>query len=64
MGLVDAIVDITASGQTLRENRLRVAGILGSSTARLVANQASLKTRTDAIQALVTRMREAVGNGG
>ena len=64
VGLVDAIVDLTASGQTLRENRLRVAGILGSSTARLVANQASLKTRTDAIQALVTRMREAVGNGG
>src|SRR5207249_3753702 len=53
VGLVDAIVDLTASGQTLRENRLRVAGILGSSTARLVANQASLKTRTDAIQALV-----------
>ena len=64
VGLVDAIVDLTASGQTLRENRLRIAGVLGSSTARLVANQASLKTRTDAIQALVARMREAVANGG
>jgi ATP phosphoribosyltransferase len=64
VGLVDAIVDLTATGQTLRENRLRVAGVLASSTARLVANQASLKTRTDAIQALVARLREAVGDGG
>ena len=64
VGLVDAIVDLTASGQTLRENRLRVAGVLGSSTARLIANQASLKTRTDAVQAMVARLREAVTVGG
>ena len=63
VGLVDAIVDLTASGQTLRENRLRVAAVLGSSTARLIANQASLKTRTDAVQALVARLREAVSVG-
>ena len=63
VGLVDAIVDLTASGQTLRENRLRIAGVLGSSTARLIANQASLKTRTDAVQAMVARLREAVSVG-
>lgn len=63
VGLVDAIVDLTASGQTLRENRLRIAGVLGASTARLIANQASLKTRTDAVQALVGRLREAVTVG-
>ncbi|HLZ94431.1 MAG TPA: ATP phosphoribosyltransferase [Candidatus Dormibacteraeota bacterium] len=64
VGLVDGIVDLTATGRTLKENRLRVAGVLGSSTARLVANQASLKTRTEAMQALVGRLREAVNNGG
>ena len=64
VGLVDGIVDLTATGRTLRENRLRVAGVLGSSTARLVANQASLKTRTEAMQALVGRLREAVSAGG
>jgi ATP phosphoribosyltransferase len=63
VGLVDAIVDLTASGRTLRENRLRVAGVLGASTARLIANQASLKTRTDAVQVLVGRLREAVSVG-
>ena len=64
VGLVDAIVDLTASGQTLKENRLRVAGVLGSSTARLIANQASLKTRTDALQNMVARLREAVSGAG
>jgi ATP phosphoribosyltransferase len=60
VGLVDAIVDLTATGRTLKENRLRIAATLGASTARLIANQASLKTRTDAVQAAVGRLREAV----
>lgn len=60
VGLVDGIVDLTATGRTLKENRLRVAAVLGASTARLVANQASLKTRTEAVQAFVGRLREAV----
>ena len=63
VGLVDGIVDLTATGRTLRENRLRVAATMGSSTARLIGNQASLKTRTDAVQALVARFREAANHG-
>ena len=59
VGLVDGIVDLTASGRTLRENNLRVAAVLGTSTARLIANQASLKTRTDAVQSMVARLRAA-----
>ncbi|MEO8745448.1 MAG: ATP phosphoribosyltransferase [Candidatus Dormiibacterota bacterium] len=62
VGLVDAIVDLTATGRTLKENRLRVAAVLGASTARLIANQASLKTRTDAVQAAAGRLREAAGS--
>jgi ATP phosphoribosyltransferase len=64
VGLVDGIVDLTATGRTLRENGLRVAAVLGSSTARLIANQASLKTRTAALQSIVSRMREASGRAG
>jgi len=60
VGLVDAIVDLTATGRTLRENGLRVAGVLGESTARLIANQASLKTRSDAVQSAVASLRSAV----
>lgn len=60
VGLVDGIVDLTATGRTLRENRLRVAAVLGESTARLIANQASLKTRSAAVQSVVSRLREAL----
>ena len=59
VGLVDAIVDLTATGRTLRENKLRVAAVIGSSTARLIANQASLKTRSVAVQSLAGRLRAA-----
>lgn len=60
VGLTDAIVDLTQTGRTLRENRLRIVDEVGCSTARLIANQASLKTRTTALQALVTRIREVL----
>lgn len=62
VGLVDGIVDLTATGRTLRENGLRVIAELDASTARLIANQASLKTRSDAVQSVVTRLRTAVAN--
>ena len=59
VGLVDGIVDLTATGRTLRENRLRVTAVLGESTARLIANQASLKVRTAGVQSVVSRLRKA-----
>lgn len=64
VGLVDGIVDLTASGRTLRENHLRVTATLGASTARLIANQASLKTRTHAVQSVVARLREGGTRAG
>ena len=60
VGLADGIVDLTASGRTLRENHLRVVAEIGASTARLIANQASIKTRSEAVQDVVKRLREAV----
>ena len=61
VGLTDAIVDLTATGRTLRENRLCVVAEIGHSTARLIANQASLKTRALALQELVTDVRAVAG---
>lgn len=63
IGLADAVVDLTATGATLRENRLREVAEVGRSTARLIANQVSLRTRGAEVQALVTRLREAVPEG-
>lgn len=62
VGLVDGIVDLMATGRTLRENRLRVTAVLGESTARLIANQASLKTRSTAVQSVIAKLREASGH--
>ena len=61
IGLADAVVDLTATGTTLRENRLRVVAVVADSTARLIANQVSLRTRGAEVQAVITRLRETIG---
>ena len=43
--LVDAIVDITETGSSLRANKLRIVDTLLSSTPRLIANHSSWKDR-------------------
>lgn len=44
IGIADVIVDITATGTTLRENNLRIVEEVLPSTARFVANPAALRT--------------------
>jgi ATP phosphoribosyltransferase len=64
-GLVEAIVDLTATGSTLRENRLVVREELFASTARLIANPVAHKLKAPAMDEMVARLRaagrEAVG---
>jgi ATP phosphoribosyltransferase len=59
-GLADGIVDLVATGATLRANRLTEVATIGASTARLVVNVASMKTRSEAITALATTLRRSV----
>ena len=56
-GLVDGIVDLTATGRTLEENQLRVFEEIGVCTARLIANPVSHKLKAAAIDRLVERIR-------
>jgi ATP phosphoribosyltransferase len=58
-GLVEAIVDLTATGTTLRENGLVVREEIFLSTARLIANPVAYKLKAQAIDALVARLRDA-----
>jgi ATP phosphoribosyltransferase len=58
-GLVDGIVDLTATGTTLRENDLEVLEEITVCTARLIANPVAHKLKAEAIDALVARIREA-----
>src|ERR1700727_1430415 len=52
-GLAEGIVDLTASGATLRESGLVVREEIARSTARLIANPVSHKLQTSAIDALL-----------
>ena len=59
-GLVDAIVDLTASGRTLSENHLVEHEQIVECTARLIANPVSHKLKAEAIDLFVEKVREAV----
>jgi ATP phosphoribosyltransferase len=59
-GLADGVVDLVATGTTLRANRLVEVTTIGESTARLVVNVASMKTRSAAITALAATLRATV----
>jgi ATP phosphoribosyltransferase len=56
-GLVDAIVDLTATGKTLAENHLVEHERIADCTARLIANPVSHKLKAGAIDDLVERIR-------
>jgi len=56
-GLVEAIVDLTATGTTLRENRLVVREDIAVATARLIANPVAHKLKAAAIDEVLERLR-------
>ena len=56
-GLVEAIVDLTATGTTLEENGLVVREEIATCTARLIANPVAHKLKAAAIDALTERLR-------
>jgi ATP phosphoribosyltransferase len=58
-GLVDGIVDLTATGTTLRENGLVVREEIVVCTARLIANPVAHKLKAAAIDSLLERVRAA-----
>jgi ATP phosphoribosyltransferase len=56
-GLVDGIVDLTATGTTLAENGLRVVEEIEVSTARLIANPVAHKLKAEQIDGIVRQVR-------
>jgi ATP phosphoribosyltransferase len=57
VGLAECIVDLTATGTTLRENDLVVLDEISHSTARLIANRGAYRLRHAEIAALLDAMR-------
>jgi ATP phosphoribosyltransferase len=56
-GLVDGIVDLTATGTTLAENGLREVEQIEVCTARLIANPVAHKLNAEQIDAIVEKVR-------
>ncbi len=56
-GLAEAIVDLTATGTTLRENGLVVREEIAVATARVVSNRVAHRLKADAIDEVVEQLR-------
>ncbi|HTL27519.1 MAG TPA: ATP phosphoribosyltransferase [Burkholderiales bacterium] len=58
-GLADAIVDLVATGRTLKANHLVAVEEIMPVSARLIVNQAALKTKRTQLQALIGALEKA-----
>lgn len=58
LGLSDVIVDIVETGTTLKENDLSVIETIVPISARLIANKASFKFKSEQIETIVQRMQK------
>jgi len=56
VGLADAIVDLVATGRTLREHDMVIVDEIATSTARFVINPASFRTKYRAVADLCSRI--------
>jgi ATP phosphoribosyltransferase len=63
-GLADAIVDLVATGHTLRANALVPVEEIMPVSARLIVNQAALKLKRDLVQPLIEAFDAAVAAHG
>jgi len=59
-GLADCIVDLVETGNTLRENGLKIIEVITDSTARLVVNRASYQLKADAVGQLVQSLEQTM----
>ncbi len=59
VGLAECIVDLSATGKTLRENDLVVLDEISHSTARLIANRGAYRLRHREVAALLDAMEQS-----
>ncbi len=60
LGLADSIVDIVDTGNTLKANGLEARENICEISTRLIVNRASMKTKFDQVQSLVSGLKEVV----
>jgi ATP phosphoribosyltransferase len=59
IGLCDAIVDLTATGETLKKNDLEIVEVVAEISAKFVVNKVSMKIKSKEIKELLVRLEEA-----
>lgn len=64
VGLADLIVDLVATGSTLKANGLVEVETIAQISSRIVVNKASMKTKNAAIQSLLTRLADVAAKAG
>ncbi|MEM6490697.1 MAG: ATP phosphoribosyltransferase, partial [Pseudomonadota bacterium] len=62
LGLCRRIVDLVSTGATLKANGLTEIETIAEVTSRLAVNRPALKTRPEAMSALIDRLRAAAGS--
>ncbi len=60
LGLSDVIVDLVETGTTLRENNLQVIEEIAQISARLIANKASFKFKTNQIENIMQKLEDVI----
>ena len=61
VGLADVIVDLVSTGGTLKANGLKEVEKIADVSARLIVNQAALKTRPETLRPLMETFSKALG---
>jgi ATP phosphoribosyltransferase len=60
LGLTRVIVDLVATGSTLKANGLVETEVIAQITSRLIVNRTALKTRPEEVGAWIARFRRAM----
>jgi len=60
LGISDAIVDIVSTGNTLRENNLKIVEEICPISSRLIANQVSFRVKSCEIMALMEKLEAVI----
>ena len=63
VGLADVIVDLVSTGGTLKANGLKEVEKISDVSARLIVNQAALKTRPEQLRPLMDALAQAASRG-
>ena len=58
VGLSDVIVDLTATGETLKKNKLESIDIISDITARLIVNRVSMKVKSKEIKHFIDKLQK------